>query len=78
MAPTPLILLKSFDNAASLGLDEMHLWGMNIGKQLLNIISDDTQVFGSNNPLYLRHSYRIEMEKALERVKTLEGDVIGT
>lgn len=56
----------------------MHLWGMNIGKQLLNIISDDTQVFGSNNPLYLRHSYRIEMEKALERVKTLEGDVIGT
>lgn len=55
---SPLTLLDGFHGAEFWGLDEMHLWGQNIGRQLWALATDDSQKYGIQNPFFLRKRYR--------------------
>ncbi|KAI8994858.1 hypothetical protein BDB01DRAFT_214359 [Pilobolus umbonatus] len=63
-AQTPFSLLHSFHGATFWGVDEMHLWGQNIGKKLWAMATDGTK-YGKNNPFFLGHSYREKLGLAI-------------
>jgi hypothetical protein len=63
-------LLESFHGFSFYGLDEMHLWGSNIGKQLWKMITDNSQKYGYKNPLFLHNQYRVTFGRYMEIAKT--------
>jgi hypothetical protein len=79
----PFALLKSFHGCSFFGLDEMHLWGMNIAKHIWSMMKDDSQRFGYYNPLFLRNAYREEIGRAMVQIQrmlpngAIDGQFIG-
>ncbi|GAN08161.1 hypothetical protein MAM1_0191d07668 [Mucor ambiguus] len=58
---TPLILYDTF----FMGLDEMHIWGANLGPKIWNVISEgENLALSSENPLFLKKRYRELISKA--------------
>lgn len=49
------VLLKRFHGAYYWGLDEMYLWGANLGPKLWSIIKDNNQkLLNVENPLFFK------------------------
>lgn len=80
-----MTILDSFHGAAYYGMDEMHLWGANIGKHLwTTFITDDSpRIFSVSNPFFLPNEYRQLLGNAAKRIQSMNpidshtGDFLG-
>ncbi|KAL9536551.1 hypothetical protein MBANPS3_012567, partial [Mucor bainieri] len=67
---SPFTVLSSFHGAFFFPIDEMHMWGQGIGKQLWALATNDSAKYGITNPLWLdtnsRKSLRDHMESLVK------------
>jgi hypothetical protein len=74
-------VLDSFRGHAFFGLDEMHLWGLNISKSLWNTATDSNS--SNDNPLFIRADYRRKIGSAMKAAmgfthrNALDGQFLG-
>ncbi|KAF1801234.1 hypothetical protein FB192DRAFT_1258844, partial [Mucor lusitanicus] len=68
---SPFTVLSSFHGAFFFPIDEMHMWGQGIGKQLWAIATDDSAKYGITDPLWLDTNSRKSLGDHMESlVKT--------
>lgn len=51
-------LFEMFDGPEFFGLEELHLWGHNIARQLWRLFESEKGKYGLNNPYQMQKKYR--------------------
>ncbi|KAG2228427.1 hypothetical protein INT48_006916, partial [Thamnidium elegans] len=66
---TPISLFKMFDGQELFGMEELHLWGHNIARQLWKLFENENGKYGVKNPYQMQKKYRDELGKRMSELR---------